>query len=102
MKTIRELQTEAYQNKLDKGFNVTDVNLEFCLTYGELAEAHEAWRSKRPDVGEELADVAIYLMGLAEILGVDLQAEVERKVSKNRRREYAVIDGVTRRVKDAD
>ena len=41
-------------------------------------------------------------MGLAEILGVDLQAEVERKVSKNRRREYAVIDGVTRRVKDAD
>lgn len=102
MKTIRELQTEAYQNKLDKGFNVTDVNLEFCLTYGELAEAHEAWRKKRPDVGEELADVAIYLMGLAEILGVDLQAEVERKVSKNRRREYAVIDGVTRRVKDAD
>ena len=102
MKTIRELQTEAYQNKLDKGFNVTDVNLEFCLTYGELAEAHEAWRNKRPDVGEELADVAIYLMGLAEILGVDQQAEVERKVSKNRRREYAVIDGVTRRVKDAD
>ena len=102
MKTIRELQTEAYQNKLDKGFNVTDVNLEFCLTYGELAEAHEAWRQKRPDVGEELADVAIYLMGLAEILGVDLQAEVERKVRKNRRREYAVIDGVTRRVKDAD
>ncbi|MGN1069939.1 MAG: MazG-like family protein [Candidatus Fimadaptatus sp.] len=102
MKTIRELQTEAYQNKLDKGFNVTDVNLEFCLTYGELAEAHEAWRKKRPDVGEELADVTIYLMGLAEILGVDLQAEVERKVSKNRRREYAVIDGVTRRVKDAD
>ena len=102
MKTIRELQTEAYQNKLDKGFNVTDVNLEFCLTYGELAEEHEAWRQKRPDVGEELADVAIYLMGLAEILGVDLQAEVERKVSKNRRREYAVIDGVTRRVKDAD
>ena len=102
MKTIRELHTEAYQNKLDKGFNVTDVNLEFCLTYGELAEAHEAWRQKRPDVGEELADVAIYLMGLAEILGVDLQAEVERKVRKNRRREYAVIDGVTRRVKDAD
>ena len=102
MKTIRELQTEAYQNKLDKGFNVTDVNLEFCLTYGELAEAHEAWRNTRPDVGEELADVAIYLMGLAEILGVDLQAGVERKVSKNRRREYAVIDGVTRRVKDAD
>ena len=102
MKTIRELQTEAYQNKLDKGFNVTDVNLEFCLTYGELAEAHEAWRQKRPDVGEELADVAISLMGRAEILGVDLQAEVERKVSKNRRREYAVIDGVTRRVKDAD
>lgn len=102
MKSMRELQTEVYRNKLEKGFNVTDVNVEFCLTYGELAEAYEAWLKKKGNVGEELADVMIYLLGIAEILGVDMQAEMERKIDRNRRREYAVVDGVTRRVKDAD
>jgi hypothetical protein len=33
---------KIYQNKVDKGFNVTDVNKEICLTYGEIAEAYEA------------------------------------------------------------
>ena len=68
---LKNLQKEIYQNKVDKGFNVTDVNKEFCLTYGEVAEAYEAWRKKKDDLGEELADVAIHLLGLSEILGID-------------------------------
>jgi len=47
-----------------KGFNTTDIPLEFCLLQGEIAEAFDAWRKGRADVGEELADVAIYLLGL--------------------------------------
>jgi len=35
-----------------------------CLLHGEVAEAFDAWRKGREDVGEELADVAIYLLGL--------------------------------------
>ncbi len=62
MVDLKKLQKEIYQNKVDKGFNVTDVNKEFCLTYGEVAEAYEAWRKKKDDLGEELADVAIYLL----------------------------------------
>ena len=38
MVDLNKLQKEIYQNKVDKGFNVTDVNKEFCLTYGEIAE----------------------------------------------------------------
>ncbi len=57
---LKQIQKDVYQNKLDKGFNVTDVNKEFCLTYGEMAEAYEAWRKKKDDVGEEIADVVIY------------------------------------------
>ena len=68
---LKNLQKEIYQNKVDKGFNVTDVNKELCLTYGEVAEAYEAWRKKKDDLGEELADVAIHLLGLSEILGID-------------------------------
>lgn len=98
--TMREMQKAVYQNKLDHHFNVTDINLEFNLLYGEVAEAFDAWNKKRDSVGEELADVAIYLMGLSEILGVDLQDEVERKMEKNRRRVYKEINGVVQKVSD--
>lgn len=100
MTDLKKLQKEIYQNKVNKGFNLTDINLEFCSIYGEVSEAHEAWRKKQDDVGEELADVAIYLFGLSEILGIDLEDEILKKVHKNAKREYKVIDGVTTRVKE--
>lgn len=71
-----------------KGFNTTDVPLEFCLLQGEIAEAFDAWRQGREDAGEELADVAIYLLGLAEMTGVDLQDHIEAKMAKNAARVY--------------
>jgi NTP pyrophosphatase (non-canonical NTP hydrolase) len=85
---IRSGQRLALENKKAKGFNATDVPLEFCLLQGEIAEAFDAWRKGRVDVGEELADVAIYLFGLAELTGVDLQGEVEAKLAKNAGRSY--------------
>ena len=78
---LKQLQKDIYKNKLNKGFNVTDINKEFCLTYGEMAEAYEAWRKKQTDVGEEIADVVIYLLGLSEILNVDLENEILKKVN---------------------
>lgn len=97
---MKEMQKEIYQNKLNKGFNVTDVNMEFCLLYGEVAEAYEAWRKRKPNVGEELADIAVYLMGLSEILGVDLESEIEKKTAINKDRVYEIIDGVLTRTSD--
>ena len=94
MVDLNKLQKEIYQNKVDKGFNVTDVNKEFCLTYGEIAEAYDAWRKKKADLGEELADVAIYLLGLSEILGINLEDEIQKKVLKNAKRQYKIINGV--------
>lgn len=91
---MQEMQKAVYQNKLDKGFNVTDMNLEFCLLYGEVAEAYDAWLKKTGTVGEELADAAIYLLGMAEMLGLDLQTEIERKIEINRRRRYEMKNGV--------
>ncbi len=100
MVDLNKIQKEIYKNKVEKGFNVTDINKEFCLAYGELGEAYEAWRKKKDDLGEELADVAIYLLGLSEILGIDLEKEILHKIYKNSKREYKIIDGVNMRVKE--
>ena len=85
---IRSAQQQAWENKRVKGFNMTDVPLEFCLLNGEIAEAFDAWRKGRQDVAEELADIAIYLLSLAEMTGVDLQDAVEAKLAVNRTRTY--------------
>ena len=78
---LKKLQKEIYQNKVDKGFNTTDVNKEFCLLYGEVGEAYDAYRKGKDDLGEELADIAIYLLGLSEILGKDLEEEIKKQSS---------------------
>jgi NTP pyrophosphatase (non-canonical NTP hydrolase) len=54
----------------------------------QFAEAFDAWRKGGQDVAEELADAAIYLLGLAEMTGTDLQAAVEAKLDKNAARTY--------------
>ena len=100
MVDLKQIQKDVYQNKLNKGFNVTDVNKEFCLLYGEVAEAYDAYRKKKDDLNEELADIAIHLMGLSEMLGFDLETEILKKVDKNGKRVYKNIDGVNVRVSD--
>lgn len=97
---LKELQKKIYQNKIDKGFNTTDIAKEFCLLYGEVSEAYEAYRKKKPDLNEELADIAIYLLGISEILGFDLEKEIENKVKINEKRVYKKINGVNVRVSD--
>jgi hypothetical protein len=91
---IRGAQARAWANKVTKGFNVTDVPTEFCLLVEEVGEAFSAWRKGR-DHGGELADVAIFLLGLAEMTGVDLAAEVEAKLAVNEARAYARLPNGT-------
>lgn len=97
---LAQVQKRVYQNKIEKGFNVTDIFKEFCYTYGELSEACEAYLKKKDDLGEELADVAIYLLGLSELLGIDLEQEIVNKMEKNEKRQYVKIDGVLTKVND--
>ncbi|GAA2908995.1 hypothetical protein GCM10020221_01340 [Streptomyces thioluteus] len=100
---IRSAQKLAWDNKIEKGFNTTDVPLEFGLLNAEVGEAFTAWRKNLPDFGEELADVFLYLAALAEMTGTDLQTEIERKIAKNRGRVYAPDDrGVLTRVHDPE
>ncbi len=97
---LKQVQKNVWQNKINKGFNTTNVEKEFCLLYGEVAEAYEAYRKKKDDLNEELADIAIYLIGLSEMLGFDLEDEIIKKVSKNERRVYKNINGINIKVSD--
>ena len=60
---LKKLQEEVMRNKIEKGFNTTDV-------------------------AEEFADVAIFLLGMCEILGYDLESELVRKIEINKNRKY--------------
>lgn len=88
---LDQMQKRVYQNKLNKGFNVTDVPKEFCYLYGEVAEAYDAYLKNKEDLGEELADIAIYLLGLSEILGYNLKEQIEYKMQKNEKRIYKKV-----------
>ncbi len=102
MLDIKDLQKKVIENKLNKGFNTSDLNLEFCLLYGEVGEAYNAWRKKKEDLGEELADIAIYLLSISEILGFDLEKEILHKMDKNAKRVYKEVDGVHYRIKEGE
>jgi NTP pyrophosphatase (non-canonical NTP hydrolase) len=98
---IRDIQRRAWDNKIAKGFNTSDVALEFGLLTAEVSEAFTAWRKRLPDLGEELADVFIYLVAVAEMNGIDLGTEIDRKLAKNEQRVYQRDDrGIQVRVSE--
>lgn len=70
---LRDVQRAVMGNRRRQGFNLTDVPLEPCQLQGEAGEAGEADKVDKADkAGEKPADVALYVCGLAGILGIDL------------------------------
>lgn len=86
---LKKLQKDIYQNKVEKGFNVSDVNLEFAYAHKELSEAFEAYSKKLAD---ELADVLFIIICLANQTGVDLtqafQKNMEKKTKRDKNRHH--------------
>lgn len=85
----KKVQMEIIQNKIDHGFNTTDIKFELLLLYGEVNELFQAWlKEDSENMGEELADVAIFLLGIAEMLDKDLGVEIIEKMKVNKNRIY--------------
>ncbi len=85
---LKQLQKEVMRNKIEKGFNTQDMALEFCRAHEELSEAFSKYNKAEAGVAEEFADVAIFLLGMCETLGYDLEAELVRKIEINKKRKY--------------
>ncbi|MCX6751978.1 MAG: hypothetical protein NTZ87_00540 [Candidatus Nomurabacteria bacterium] len=88
MVDLKQLQKEVMRNKLEKGFNTTDVASEFCRAYEELSEAFSKHNKNQPGVAEEFADVVVFILGMCEIMGFDLEKELVRKIEINKKRKY--------------
>ncbi|MDO4996208.1 MAG: MazG-like family protein [Bacilli bacterium] len=96
---LKEKQKEVYNNKVEKGFSL-DPNFNFNLLYGEVGEAFEAYYKKHDDLGSEFADIVIYVMGLCETLGIDLEDELIKKIDKNKNRKYKKENGAFIKVEE--
>lgn len=71
------------------GFNVSDPEKDLQYLRGEVDEAEEALLYKTPeDFVEELADVAIYCYGIAQMLDLDLDKAIDKKIKYNLTRVY--------------
>lgn len=85
---LKQLQKEVMQNKIEKGFNTKNVALEFCRAHEELSEAFSKHNKNQPGVAEEFADVMIFILGMCESMGFDLEKELVRKIEINKKRKY--------------
>jgi NTP pyrophosphatase (non-canonical NTP hydrolase) len=88
MVDLKKLQKEVIRNKLEKGFNTTDIAQEFCRAYEELSEAFSKYNKNQDGVAEEFADVMIFILGMCETMGFDLEKELISKIEKNKNRKY--------------
>ena len=110
-KTLTQMTAEVRSNNIQKGWRTGGNTFgdHIALMHSELSEALEAYRDHRlndatpewiafsfedtpmpkPEgVGSEFADVLIRLLDAADIYGIDLDAEYERKMAYNRTRPY--------------
>ena len=97
MVSLKDLQKQVYQNKIDKGFDIRDnkenMYKQFCYMQGELAEAFDAYNRGLNTVGEELADVCLYILGFCEIQNIDLEGEIVKKLEIIKKRKYVKLNG---------
>lgn len=85
----KKLQKAVMENKKNHGFNTTDIEFELLRLHGEANELFEAWRKNdKQNINEELADVGIFLLGIAEMLDSDLGEDIVNKMKINENRIY--------------
>lgn len=96
MDEIRKLTRKIKKFRDDRDWmkfhNHKDMALSLILEAAELLE-HFQWKSKdeiedhvksnREEIARELADIATYLFELADNLGIDLPASIEKKLDEN-------------------
>lgn len=81
-------------NKWMHNFDYNNLELNLAHLVGEVSELMVAINTDtRDNIMAELADVAIYCYGIAQIFGSDLDTAIESKMQYNLQRSYQRKDG---------
>jgi NTP pyrophosphatase (non-canonical NTP hydrolase) len=86
MRSIKEWQKAITGYAVDHGFNWStgDIDTMLLRIHSEVSEAGEAARDEdKAELAEEMADIFIRLANACEVMGIDLEAEVEKKHDRN-------------------
>ena len=90
-KSLNELSRLCHRIAVEKGFWEKERNIgeALMLIVTELAEAMEAHRIQdQENFKEEIADSFIRLLDLCGGLGIDIEEEICKKSTKNKKRPY--------------
>lgn len=90
-KSLNELSRLCHSIAVEKGFWEKERNIgeALMLIVTELAEAMEAHRVQdEANFKEEIADSFIRLLDLCGGLGIDIEEEISKKSSQNKKRPY--------------
>lgn len=91
-KTLKELAKEIHETAREKGFweggsrNFLEALMLIVSEAGECCEAYRKQQNEK--VAEELADIVIRVLDLAEGFGIDIEKEVLEKMEYNKTRPY--------------
>lgn len=90
LKEYEQRQQRIFQNKVNHGFNTTNVYQEARYILEETAELMRAIeKHDMENLKEELADIVIFAYGCAAVAGVgDLDTEIFKKMGINEKRVY--------------
>lgn len=90
LRQFKGRQRRIYQNKVNHGFNITNIAQEARYILEETAELFRAIeKDDKENMIEELADIVIFAYGCAEVAGVgDLDKKIFEKMLINEKREY--------------
>jgi NTP pyrophosphatase (non-canonical NTP hydrolase) len=97
---LRSLQKKVADLRTARGFTQDPERVLLLLVeeVGEVAQQLKRTWSPNYDsytneaIAEELADVQFVLLGLAELLGVDLGASMKKKTAKDAERKWTAVE----------
>lgn len=95
--TLSEAAAAIMAHKRRRGFNTTDLSLELRLLGEEIGELSKAERMMAPreELGGEVADVIIFALSIASMLGFDAGEAVAAKMRVNAARSYRTLPNGT-------
>lgn len=96
--TLADYQQYVLEMARERGFDKEELSQKFMMLFEEVGEFAKASRrkaglklednAKSQDVAAEAADVFIVLLGVCNILGIDLEQAFREKEERNKKRTW--------------